>query len=142
MTWLWNDLTYTILINVQPEIVFIITKQKLAIALFRQIIERQWHDTNYYTLLCFVAEVSAMSYIWWFHGKLVAWRRRVTTACGTHHIRESFSETAEEEYNISHYYKSQLQNRLLFLNQPLHTIKYMSNDYVLISTNDLHYLFY
>ena len=34
--------------------------------------------------------------------------------------------------DISHYYKSQLQNRLLFLNQPLHTIKYMLNDYVSI----------
>ena len=46
--------------------------------------------------------------------------------------RKSRKAITQGMSDISHYYKSQLQNRLLFLNQPLHTIKYMFNDYVSI----------
>ena len=46
--------------------------------------------------------------------------------------RKSTKAITQGMSDISHYYKSQLQKRLLFLNQPLHTIKYMFNDYVSI----------
>ena len=46
--------------------------------------------------------------------------------------RKSTKAITQGMSDINHYDKSQLQNRLLFLNQPLHTIKYMLNDYVSI----------
>ena len=44
--------------------------------------------------------------------------------------RKSTKAITQGMSDISHYYKANY--RILFLNQPLHTIKYMLNDYVSI----------
>ena len=78
------------------------SKQKLAFALFRQIIALALIITRYYVLLqkFLLCRTPGGSMANWEHEEGVS--QRLAELKSTHHIRESFPETAKEEYEGYH----------------------------------------